>query len=667
MVTGKVPFEGDAALQVMYQRVTQKPERPKELDPELPDYLVRIILRCLERDPELRYQQARDMLHDLESEVAPPPSRGVHIWLPVPTRRGWLLAAGAVLALILAALAIPPIRYTIFHPSQRSMAGPAGIPPLSQGKYVAVLPFRVLGDQESLGYVAEGLDEALSTRLFQLRDVHVASSAAAAKAGDKDPPEKTARELGANLLIQGTVQNTKSQENLQKIAVIVHLDDVSTGRRLWSGEASGAAQDLLTSEDQIGSKLVSALEPKLSGPAPSRGAAHPTENVEAYELYLKGRNALRGEENVKSTQAAVDFFQATLKKDPSFALAYAGLADASLKMYHSTKDSLWAQKALGAAQQAEQLNDELADVHFSLGSVYSATGKVAESILELDRALRLAPKSDDGYRRLGGAYLVSGRKEEAFKAYQKAVEINPYYWQNYNALGIAHFQVGEYEKALSAYRRVTELEPDNSTGYENIGGVYFRQGKYTDCVPMFQKALELSPRYDNYSNLGTTYFYLKRYDEAVKMFEKAVEANPNQQWVVGNLADAYRWSGHADKAKSTYDEAIALGYKELQINPRKADVMADMALYYAKKGNPNEALELIRRARSIDEKNVDFIHTQGVVEAIAGHAEEALKTLREAFQRGYPPDDAENDPELKDLRARPEFGNLVKEFHRKTK
>jgi len=665
MVAGEGPFKGDSAFQVMYQRVTQKPKSPKEVNPDLPDYLVRIVLRCLERDTDLRYQQARDVLRDLEAETAPTPSRSVQISLPVPTRSGWMLAAGAVLALVLIALAVPSVRQVIFRRPASPAARPS-MPALTQGKYVAVLPFRVLGDRESLGYVAEGLAEALSAKLFQLKDVHVASSTAAERAGEKDSPEKIARELGVNLLVHGTVQGTKLQDNVQKIAVIVHLDDVSAGRRLWSGEVSGVAQDLLTLEDQIGSKLVSALEPKPSGPELARGA-HPTENVEAYELYLKGRSALRGEENVKNTQAAVDLFQAALKKDSSFALAYAGLADASLGMYRSTEDSLWAQKALGAAQQAQQLNDDLADVHFSLGSVYNATGRVAESIVELDRALQLAPNSDDGYRRLGNAYLAGGRKEEAFKAYQRAIEVNPYYWQNYNALGTAYFQVGEYEKALSAYRRVTELEPDNSTGYENIAGVYFRQGKYNGCVPMYQKALELSPRYDNYSNLGTTYFYLKRYNEAVEMFEKAVQANPNQEWLVGNLADAYRWSGHADKAQSTYDKAIALGYKELQVNPRRADVMADMALYYAKKGNATEALALIRRARSIDRSSVEFIHNQGVIEAIGGHTEEALKTLREAFQKGYPPDDAENDPELKDLRARPEFGDLVKEFSRKTK
>ena len=451
MVTGEAPFKGDSALQEMYQRVTQKPKSPKELDPDLPDYLVRIILRCLERDPELRYQQARDVLHDLESEVAPPPSRGVHIWLPVPTRGGRVLAAGAVLVLILAALAVPPVRHTISRSAQRPTPGLPGIPPLSQGKYVAVLPFRVLGDQESLGYVAEGLGEALSARLFQLKDVHMASSTAAAKAGEKDPPEKIARELGANLLVHGTVQGTNAQDNVQKIAVIVNLDDMSTGRRLWSGQVSGLTRDLLALEDQIGSKLDSAFDPKPSGFELGRPATHPTENMEAYDLYLKGRNTMRRQHGPKDIQTAIDFYDSALKKDPSFALAYTGLADASLNMYSQNKDSFWAQKALASAQQAQRLNDELPEVHFSLGTVYSETGKAGEAILELDRALQLAPNSDEADRRLGGAYLASGQKDKAIQAFEKAVEINPYYWQNYNGLGEAYFQIGANEKALKTW------------------------------------------------------------------------------------------------------------------------------------------------------------------------------------------------------------------------
>jgi eukaryotic-like serine/threonine-protein kinase len=667
MFTGEGPFKGDSAFQVMYQRVTQKPKSPKEVNPELPDYLVRIILRCLERDPELRYQQAHDVLRDLEREVAPTPARSVRISLPMPTRSGWVLAASAVVALLIVSLAVPSVRRVIFRRPPQTAAVSAGIPALTQGKYLALLPFRVLGDQESLGYVAEGFGEALSARLFQLKNLHVASSAAIQQTSDKQNIEKIARELGANLVVHGTVQGAMEAGKIAKLSVILNLEDVAGGRRLWSGEVSGGPQDLLTLEDEAYSKLVAALALKPGALRRGREAAHPTGNMEAYDLYLKGRNALSRQRSMKDVQKAIDFFDAALKKDQNFALAYAGVADASLAIYDWNKDAFWTQKALGAAQRAQQLNDEIAEVHFSLGSIYNDTGRVAESIVELDRALQLAPNSDDGYRRLGAAYLANGRKEEAFKVFQKAVELNPYYWKNYNALGEARFDVGDNDEALSAFRKVTELEPDNAFGYMNIGGVYFRQGKYNEAIPFFEKAIKLQPPAALYSDLGTTYFFLRRYDEAVKMFEKAVEMSPNSEWMVGNLADAYRWSGQADCAQSTYNKAIGLAYKDLQVNPHGAETMGNLALYYAKKGDSTQALQFIRRARSIDSDSNQSMYNEAVVQALANHPEEALKALREAFQKGYSPQEARNDPELKSLEARQEFDELLKEFCGKRK
>jgi eukaryotic-like serine/threonine-protein kinase len=696
MATGQLPFRGESSGVIFRAILDRNPVPAVRLNPDLPAKMEEIIYKALEKDRSLRYQHASDVRTDLArlkrdtesgrtaidgaveevagTHVSTRSASGKQTAPPLPglprtaqqTRNfRWRVRVAAIVLTAAAAALLARIVF-LRHPPQ-TKAGIDSSSTLTQGKYVAVLPFRALGDQESLGYVSEGLSEALSAKLFQVDGVHVTSSTAVEKVSKGDSLEKTARELGVNLLVHGTVQGALPKENEQKISVIVNVEDMSTGRRVWSGEVSGVAQDLLGLEDEVSSKVVSALDLRPSGSQSGRVAAHPTENLVAYELYLKGRNAMRGEEDIKKTQAAIGFFEAAVKQDPNFALAYAGLADACLGMYHSKKEPLWSQKAVAAAQQAQQLNDGLAEAHFSLGSVYMATGKVAEAIAELKRALQLTPNSDDGYRRLGSAYSASGQKEEAFRAYEKAIEINPYYWRNHNALGRAYFDAGEYEKALRAYERVTQLEPDNSTGYENVGGVYFREGRYNDCIAEFKKAVELSPRYDNYSNLATAYFYLKRYDEAVEMFEKAVQANPNQSWVVGNLADAYRWSGHPEKAERTYDRAIALGYKELQVNPHNAETMADIALYYAKKGDSTEALALVRRARTINSQNVDFIYSEGVIQAIGGHPEEALKTMREAFQKGYPPNDAENDPELKNLRALPEFESLLREFSKKTK
>ena len=110
----------------------------------------------------------------------------------------------------------------------------------------------------------------------------------------------------------------------------------------------------------------------------------------------------------KAIQSALDYFDQALKADPKFALAYTGVADASLRMNSIKKDSFWTQKALAAAQQAQQLNDKLPEVHATLGSVYRATGKYSEAVAELNRALSLAPNSDEFYRRLGDVYLDSG-------------------------------------------------------------------------------------------------------------------------------------------------------------------------------------------------------------------------------------------------------------------
>ncbi len=654
MATGDVPFTGDSTLQVMFQRVLQKPKNPKLLNPDLPDYLVRIILRCLEKEPAQRYQHANEILADLEAERAPAPSRSLQISMTMPSRRTGLIAAGATLVLLLLAFAAPPVRNFILRRRSQAPTAPA------QVKYLAVLPFRILGDQKQLGYIAEGLVEALSAKLFQMKSVHVASAAAVQKAGKDEPLEKIAHELGVNLVIQGTLQGSGN-----KIRITMHLEDVTGARRLWTQEFSGVPQDLLTLEDQIYGRLVEALELKPDNEELARSQMHPTENVKAYDLYLRGRNTMRGQQEVKNIRAAIGLYEDALKTDPGFALAYAGVADAALVMYQETKDSVWSQKAVAAAEQGQRLNDNLAEVHFSLGSAFNATGKVAEAIVELKRALEFAPNSDEGYRRLGAVYLASGRKEEAIQAYRKAIEINPYYWVNYNWMGNTYYKLGEYEKALVAYRRMTELEPNNAFGYVNIGAVYFQQGKYLECIPWFQKALALQPYFRTYSNLGTVYFYLGRYNEAVPMFEKAVEMQPSDQKMVGNLADAYRWAGKKEKASGTYDRAITLALKELQVNPRKASTMGNLALYYAKKGDTTQASSFMRRARSIDPNNVQLIYYEAEIQSLASRPEEALKTLREAFQKGYSPEEAKSDPELKSLQSRPQFEKLVRDFSKK--
>ncbi|HKW97150.1 MAG TPA: protein kinase [Bryobacteraceae bacterium] len=651
MVTGDAPFSGESMLQVMYQHVAQKPKNPKDVNPELPDYLAGVILRCLEKDPAQRYQSAAEILRDLEAQTAPP--------LPVETQEGkpwglmpWLLAGGAAVLVALTLVIAPVVRSWI---AQREAAATA-----AQQTYLAVLPFKVIGDQDALKYEAEGVADALNAKLFQLKNVHLASQSAVDKLNPKDPLDKNARELGVKRLVAGTIQGTGD-----KIDLVLSLYD-EKGNRLWTREFPGMRQDLLTIQNDVYKGLADALALKPTGEEMARSATRLTSDVAAYELYLKGRNLVRTKRDRKTVDAALGLYDQAIKKDNRFALAYAGMADSYLYLFDATKDSTWVDKSLSAAQQAEQLNDDLPEVHISLGSVYNITGKTTEAIAELKRALELAPNSDEVYRRLANAYMAADQKDQAIQAYNDAIKANPYYWQNFGNLAAAYFRLGDNDKALAAYQRVIQLAPDKALGYGGQGAVYYRQGKWTESIASFQQAIKLQPSFRYYSNIGVAYFYMGKYSDAATMFEKAVELEPNDHLTVCNLADAYRQAGQRDKAMAAYDRAIKLAYDAYLVNPRKADTLGSLALYNAKKGDLKKARDFIARARSINKDDTELMYNEALIEALGGQPAEALQSLKQAFEKGYPPEEAQRDPELAKLRTTPGYADLIKQFARKT-
>jgi eukaryotic-like serine/threonine-protein kinase len=659
MLAGDVPFTGESTLKVMYQRLQERPKNLSVVKPGLPNYLVRITMRCLEKNPADRYQNAYEILADLQGSRSSISSRSVQIQIPQFTERRWVWAVAGVVLLLAIAFAIPAVRHRIIPGGGTGAPTVSGIPPLASGEIVAVLPLQVLGDSSQFGYLAQGIQEALSAKLFQLREVHVAADEAVAKVDQKQPIDKLARELGANLLVQGTLQGQGD-----KIRVVVSLQDVTAGNSRWTQEFDGVTGDLFALEDQIYNQLVSALTINPTNDELAKSGERPTDNVAAYDLYLRGRNALRVDDN-KNIQAALGYFDQALKEDPKFALAYTGVAQASLRMNGIKKDAFWTQKALAAAQQAQQINDKLPEVHSTLGAVYRATGQYSEAIAELNRAQALAPNSDDVYRRLGNVYVISGNVPRAIEAYQKAIELNPYYWINHSGLGAAYYQAGEYDKALAEFKQVTVLEPDVKEGFENVAAVLFQEGKYGESIPYSEKAIQIQPDSGAYSNLGGAYLYTRRYTEASQAFEKGVALDPNDTAMAVNLGDAYRGLGQTDKAGAAYQRAITLGFKELQTNSRDAAVMSEMALAYAKVGNLQEAEDFIKRAQAQDKGDLNLIYTDAEINALIGKPNQALELLQEALERHYSAEFAAADPDLSSLQSDPRFEDLVKKYSAK--
>jgi len=647
MTTGTVPFEGSSILDTMLRRVQEAPRPAVSVNPDVPAFLNRIIMRCLERDPRARYQSAHDVVADLDANRAPAWTMRSLVSrmgrTPSPALRWGIVA---LLALAVAITAVSARRVLSRRTGAPAAAGPADV------QRVAILPFTAAGDA-AIGYAAAGINEALTSKLFQLNRVALASSTAVTRASRKQSLDEIGRDLGATLLITGSVQ---SSDDRLRVAAAVHRVGVGL---LASQEFTGVVGDLLTLEDHVYSALLPSLGLKPDSAELARTLSHPTENLDAYADYLKGRAAMRNEQDLQSVQAAIGFYKSALAKDNGFALAYTGIADSALRMYRATKDQHWAAEASSAAEQAQALDDSLLEVHVVLGSVDQATGKTTEALVELRRAVEMSPNFDEAYRRLGRAYLAAGRKTEGIDAYKKAVAVNPYHWVNSDSLGAAYFQIGDYDNAIRAFQDVIRIAPTNVNGYNDLGGAYLQIGRYDEAIAALRQALERQKIPNTYTNLAIAYADSGRFAEAVPMFEEAVKLQPKSEQFVGNLADGYRWAGRKAEAAATYDRAIALALQAVQVNPRDAATKGNLALYYVKKGLPREAGKTMAAARAIDPANPSLMYNEAVMFALTNDLDRAFDSLDKAVKNGYPISAVKGDPDLRGLRGDARYARIA--------
>jgi tetratricopeptide (TPR) repeat protein len=269
-----------------------------------------------------------------------------------------------------------------------------------------------------------------------------------------------------------------------------------------------------------------------------------------------------------------------LKKDSSFALAYAGVADASLIMYRETKDSSWSAKALGAAQQARALSEDQPEIHLALGSVYRASGRTAEAIVELKRALELAPNN------LGAVLVQSGKFREAVEPLQKSLQFSAG-GQAYSNFGIAYFYLKDYEKAISAYEKAVQLVPTSDMFAGNLAETYYLVGQkdraqvtFEQAISLAYKELQVNPR-DAITKGRLGLWYGKKGDvqQAIKFIAEARALDPNnvdliyyqaQVFALGN-DNASALVALRDAFKKGQPPAIAQAEPDLQTLQRDPD------------------------------------------------------------------------------------------------
>jgi TolB-like protein/Tfp pilus assembly protein PilF len=400
---------------------------------------------------------------------------------PMRSRKYLLVAA-----LIIAALAVGAFLFWQQHIAKTS-ASAFGFPQ----KSIAVLPFENLSHDPDNAYFAEGMQDEILTRLSKIADLKVVSRTSTQKY--RSAPEnlrEIAKQLGVANIVEGSVQKASD-----RVRVNVQLINALNDTHLWGDIYDRKLTDIFAVESDIAKTIADTLQAELTGAEKQLIAAKPTSDLTAYELYLKGR-VLWSKRSGETIRQAIAFYEQAIARDPNYALAYVGLAEAYMVMprYAETAPQETYPKAKAAALKALQLDDTLAEAHSALGFVlWVFDFNMAGSISEFQRAIALDPNSANAHKWYGNPTLVAnGRFDEAINEIKRAAELDPLSVIINSDLGWTLILARRYDEAVAQLRKTLELDPAFYYAHLNLGLALQLKGDLPAAIAEYTKAQQLS-------------------------------------------------------------------------------------------------------------------------------------------------------------------------------
>jgi tetratricopeptide (TPR) repeat protein len=520
---------------------------------------------------------------------------------------------------------------------------------------VAVLPLLdASGDpgNEALGL---GLADVLVATLSRLPAAHVLSRAAAAGYHDRSrSPVRIARELGADFVVDGVLQ--RSADDLR---VTLSLVQSTTGLVVWSDVYDGPLRDVFALQRSAAEAVAGALSLRLTPEDLSRIRRGPAIAAGAFADYARARELFEQADVPGNLEGAVALFEKALARDPTFALAAAGLGEAQWGLYKRTHDPAYADRASAATRDALRLDPEQPLVWIALATIEAGTGRLAEAEQELRRAIAQQPDNDEAYEALGRVLSDRGQRDQALKALERAAELRPNYWRHIDALGLAHYDAGRYKEAIAAFTRVTVLRPQSARALNQLGTAQAMNGDRKSALASYQRAIALEPDADTLSNAGAILYSEGRIAEAADAFARAVALQPEEPISHRNLGDAKGRLGRGEEARGAYRRAVELTEAQLRINPKDARNLGRLAVYHAKLGERAEARDAAEKALALAPGAPDVLFYAAVARALGGQRAEAIALLESALKAGYSPELVRTDEDLAALRGTKEFERLM--------
>ena len=613
MIAGVLPFSSDTANETISLILQKEPAPLARYSPQVPAELERIVGKALTKDRDERYQTVKDMTIDLrnlkrklevDAEIdrtsSPTPGTAVSIDstgspttssatvsptvstnAPVASSAEYVVSGiknhKLVVTAILAGLVLAAVALKVYLSVKSTEVAIDSI---------AVLPFENRGADTETEYLSEGLAESLIYRLSQLPNLKVSPTSTVFRYKNKQiDGEKAGQDLGVSAVLSGRI--IQRGDNL---TISVELIDVRNNRLLWGEQYDRKMSDLLATQREIAKEIVETLKLKVSGD--EKGLAkNYTQSNEAYQLYLKGR-FYWNKRTPDALKKSIEYFNQAIEKDPSFALAYAGLADSYVVPANRLPPQEGMPKAKVAAMRAVELDEQLAEAHTSLARVlatYDWDWKTAEK--EYKRAIELNPRYPIAHEWYGGYMDALGRHSESLVERKLALDLDPLSSVINFELGVAYYYARDYDRAIDQFKKTLELDPRFPAALQFLPAAYEQKGMYKEAIAGFKDSLSVGGEGSfSSAGLGHAYAVAGQRAEAQTLLDQLKHLSEQQYIPANSVALIYAGLGEKDQAfvwlEKAYQERsfqmqwlnVDPRWDSLRSDPRFSDLIRRMGL-----------------------------------------------------------------------------------------
>ena len=485
MVAGRVPFPGETVADAIAAILTNEPAALTELN-NVPLELEWVVAKALCKKREERYQTAKELLADLkrltqrlefETELERISDPGVRSGVGERTN----------------ATVDTSEQSTVIIPKDSVLSGTSGTATKKSSDRIeslAVLPLINDGDDANTEYLSDGITESIINCLSGISELRVVPRSTVFRyKGREENPQDIGKKLGVCAVLAGRVKQLEDS-----LIVTTELIDIERESQLWGEQYRHKMTDIFVLQEEIAKDISDELKLKIT--KNEKLANYYTENIEAYNYYLKGRHFVTAKRTEEWIKKGIEAFQKAIDLDPNYAPAFSGIADAYGFLASSTGG--WSPreaypKAKAAALKALELNDSLGEAHCSLGFfrlLYDWNFTEAEK--QFKRAIELSPEYPNAYDGFGFYLKAVGRHEEAIQHCKKAQEMDPLSPFSHISLGYGYYFNRDFEKAIEECHKALEMDKHSTFAYRNLGLAYLQIGEVENAISALSKAVTFS-------------------------------------------------------------------------------------------------------------------------------------------------------------------------------